>query len=311
MKPYFFRYVIGDAGNIERLVKVVKVAFDFPDTALLQWEVLTERNVMKKKKKSQFKGEFFRPRSYEPHLALARELGIFERGERWRLTISVGVPFLRLWKEGEKKATRFLLLAQLIRYDKWMLIPFLTDYLKHEKKPNEIVVDVWEKMWKTFPSVMELAEPPIPHSLVREEDKKIKRTAGHHALFRKRFLQTDQGLNLNEEQLKRIVECFENYKAPKFPSDYYSKIGFIITGKYPKRCELKNMKNEIYAAFKLFRKLSYASAQAVFHYIHGKILPGHYMDWNEYLHYLRSSGHFNLHSTYTPDDMLFSIKGVK
>jgi len=306
LKPNFLRYITGDAGHVERLVNSVKIVIEFPDMALLQREVLKERKIeVKKVRTKKHPGKFFAARSYEPHQALARELGIMERAERWRLTIAVGVPLLRLWEEGRMKAVRFLLL-----YDRWMLIPFLSEYLKHEKKPKEIVVDVWKKMWKTFPSAMELAEPQIPRSLLRE-DGSIKRTADHHVLFRRRFLQWDEGLNLNDEQLGRIVECFNNYKAPKFPSDYYSKIGFIMTGKYPSRREMQTMKKEIYSAFKLFSRLSYSSAAAVFHYIHGKILPGSYMDWDEYLHYLRSGGHFSLHSTSNPDDVLFTIKGER
>jgi len=139
LKPNFLRYITGDAGHVERLVKSIKIVLDFPDIALLQREVLAERKIEAKQRgiTKRHPGKFFAPRSYEPHQALARELGIMERAERWRLTIAVGVPFLRLWEEGKIKAARFLLLSQLIRYDRWLLIPFLSEYLKYEKKPTE------------------------------------------------------------------------------------------------------------------------------------------------------------------------------
>jgi len=308
LKPNFLRYITGDAGHLERLYEAVSVAVDYPDIAALQREVLAERKTDSQKTK-RFRG-LKRPRSYEPHQALARELGILERGERWRITSSVGSAFLRLWKEGGVKSTKYLLLALFIKYDRIMIIPFLSKLLEGEKEPPEIVADVWDLMWKEFPREMELAEPPLPLSL-RKEKNELKRTCSHHSLFRLRFLKSEEGLNLQDEQLSRIVKCFKNYSNPKFPSDYYSMIGYILTGKVPASCNLQCLNKETVSSFKIFSGGTYTSASAVFHYINGRMLPDKFIDWEEFLKFLKTSGHFNLHPSSSPDDVLFSIRGNK
>ena len=127
MRPPFLRYITGDAGHIKRLYDAVEIAREYPDIAALQREILAERKIDSEKSK-RYRG-LTKPRSYEPHQALARELDILERGERWRITSSVGKPFLIMWKEGKGEPPKYLLLAQYLRHDLAMTIPFLKKLL--------------------------------------------------------------------------------------------------------------------------------------------------------------------------------------
>lgn len=307
MKPNFLRYITGDAGDVQRMVEAIEVAADFPDIARLQRDVLKEKKAGGKLS-GRYRG-LEASRSFEPHQALARELGIFEREQRWRITPSVGIPFMRLWNEEKIKKSKYLLLYQFIRFDRNLVIPFLKELLKNEKKPPEIIADVWDQMWKMFRDEMELAEPPLTLSL-RKEKNQLKRTCGHHSLFRLRFLRSEVGLNLRDDQLKRIVEVFENYRNPKFSVDY-SKIGYVFSGEYPQQCEKKNLEEEIISAYKKFCKSTYTSAMGVFNYINCRMLLGKYIEWSNFMEYLRKSGNFSLHPSTRSDDILFTIKGRK
>jgi len=306
----FLRYITSDAGNFKRLYDAVKISLEFPDIASLQREILAERKTERKQKSSKrYPGKYFAPRSYEPHQSLARQLGILEKEERWRLAPSIGLPFLTIWDE-DKQPPKYLLLNQFLRFDRAFAVPFLIRFLKEGKdNANKIVAELWDDLWKKFPKEMESAEPPLPISLIRE-DGTLKRTCEHYALFRLRFLTKEEGLHLDENQLKRIVKIFGKiFRKPEYPSNYYSKIGYIFEGKFPEIKISKEFEKEIQSAFKKFQQARYASAAAVFHYINNKILPASCLDSKEYLHYLRSSGSYSLHPTFKKDDVLFTVKG--
>jgi len=306
LRQPFLRYITGDAGHLERLYNFVKVAQEFPDRASLQREILSERN-----SDSEISGMFTgikSPRSFEPHQALARELDILERGERWRVTSNVGKPFITLWEEPKTDLVRFLLLAQFLRYDRALAVPFIKEFLKGEKKPEEIIERVWNDLWKYFPKEMELAEPPLPRKL-RRDDGQLKRTCNHHAMFRLRFLTKKEGLGLDLEQISRITEVFENYRSPNFPTDYYSKIGFIFGGEDCKVEDAADYKEEILRLFKTYQSSGYASVGAVFHHINAEILPVKSLDSKEFLGHLRSDKTFSLSPSSKSDDMLFTIRG--
>ena len=305
MRQPFLRYITGDAGHVERLYIAVKIAQEFPDRAALQREVLSERR-FDSGTNAKFKG-ITKPRSFEPHQALARELDILERGERWRITAAIGKPFITLW-EKEKTITRFLLLAQFLRYDRAFSIPFLKEYLTGREKPAEIVAEIWKDLWKYFPREMELTEPPLPREL-RREDGQLKRTCNHHAMFRLRFLTKKEGLYLDSGQVSRIIAAFEDYRNPVFPSDYYSKIGFIFTGE---KCSIEKSGDhidDIQEYHKSYQSHGYASAAAVFHHINAEILPRKSLNWEEFLEYLRRNKTFSLSPSSKSDDMLFTLTG--
>lgn len=306
MRQPFLRYITGDAGHVKRLYDFVKIAQEFPDRAALQREILSER-----KSDSEKKGRFTgikSPRSFEPHQALARELDILEQGERWRITSSVGMPFLRLWEKEGMIPPKFLLLSQLLRYDRAMSIPFIKRYLIDGKtNAPKIISDIWVQMWKLFPIEMERAEPPLPRSLKRENGE-LKRTCNHHASFRLRFLTNDEGLSLDKEQLERMTDQFKNYNNPKFPSDHYAKIGFIFSGKECKVSETMSFKKEIVRSFGIFQSSGYSSVAAVFNYINNLILPSMSLDWNEFIQFMRNDGSFSLSPSSRSDDLLFTVK---
>jgi len=305
LRPPFLRYITGDAGHVKRLYDAVKIAEEFPDIAKEQRDMLAERKT-DSEKSNRYRG-LTKARSYEPHQALARELGILEKGERWRITESVGKPFLFLWEKEKIVPPKFLLLAQLLRYDKAMTVPFLESVLKKgEKGDPTAIFEIWDMLWKKFPKEMELAEPPLPFSL-KKENGELKRTCKHHSQFRIRFLIREEGLGLQKEQLERIVEVFSNYQQPKFPSDYYSKMGFIITGKKPSKYSQKDLGKLVKSGFKIFQKQSYSSAAAVFHYLNNKILPENFLDSEEFLKFLRTNKNYNLHPSSSENDILFSI----
>ncbi len=306
MRQPFLRYITGDAGHVKRLYDAVKIAQEYPDMAALQREILAERKTDSEKSK-RYRG-LTKPRSYEPHQALARELGILERGERWRVTSSVGKPFLVLWENKKSIPPTYLLLSQHLRYDRTMTVPFLDRLLKEKTNDAaEIIADIWEMIWKNSPREMELAQPLLPRSL-RHEDGRLKRTANHHAQFRIRFLQSEEGLNLKDDQLKRIIESFKNFKSKEFPSDYYSKIGFIVDGYLPKILSTKKVEVDLLLAHKKFQRFGYASASAVFHFLNDKILPKNFLDWADFLKYLRTSEKVSLSPSSKEDDILFTIK---
>jgi len=219
----------------------------------------------------------------------------------------VGGPFLRLWDE-EEKPPKYLLLNQFLRFDRAFAVPFLKRFLKGEEDVKKIIADLWDELWKFFPHEMENAEPALPLSL-RREDGTLKRTCEHYAMFRLRFLTKEDGLHLDENQLKRIVEVFgKNYLKPDYPSDYYAKIGYIFEGKFPEIKKSEDFDQEIRSKFNKIQQSGYASAAAVFHYLNSKILPAFCLDSKEYLHYLRSSDSFSMHPTFRSDDVLFTVK---
>lgn len=316
MRPPFLRYITGDAGNIDRLYRSVDIAREYPDIAKAQRTVLFEKKApLKKFTTDDHPDEFLSARSWEPHLALARELGILDRDERWTVTISVGEPFLYLWEKEGLVPPTFLLLAQLLRYDRAMTVPFLEGILREGAKEGpKIISTIWNLLWKKRVDEMEFAEPPLPFSLEKETKKKgefeLKRTAIHHSQFRIRFLMKEEGLSLRTDQLKRIVSVFSDDLNRKFPSDYYSKVGFIIAGKNPSKLKPESIKKQIKSGFKIFKQIRYASAEAVFHYLNNKILPENFLDSKEFFQHIRDRKSYSVQPSWSKDDLLFTVKGI-
>lgn len=319
------RRMVGDAGHIERLYWAVKTSYDTSiDSERLQWRRYIEQYGSRTKNPTQRKkgltmGPSEYGRSAEPHLAFAKELGLLEMPGtrvggswpsmgRWLVTAHAGRPFLTLWEVEKHQPPKYLLLALMLRHDRSFLIPFMRQVLKEgrESAPR-IVAKIWENLWRLYTREMILAEPPLPRSLIWK-DGQLKRTAKHHSDARLRFFLKPEGLNLDMENLRRLVEAFDGFEDKDLPSDHYKRIGYVFSGKYPAETGGQEIVDHVGYAYKKLLQTSHVSALGVFNYINELSLPENAVDWNQFLNVLRTNQSFSLHTSLMRGDVLFAFK---
>src|SRR6266571_6430926 len=105
------RRMVGDAGNLERLYFAVRNSAETSvDNEKQQWETFRRR--YSGSENSRFP-TLKSPRSAEPHIAFARELGLLEHrtsGGRWLVTAGPGRAFLHLWDLEQRSPPVYFLL---------------------------------------------------------------------------------------------------------------------------------------------------------------------------------------------------------
>ncbi len=201
--------MVGDAGDLERLYAAVEnSAKSAADSEKYQWETFN-RNY------SGSIGSRFptlmAPRSAEPHIAFARELGLLEHrsdGGRWLVTMGSGRAFLRLWEVDQHRPPTYFLLNSLLRYDRTLLLPLLRLVTQEKIDPPLAMAKVWEQMWKKYRNDMARLEPPVPLTMWHDDGRSLKRTAKHHSDSRLRLLTKKEGLGLTTDRIVRLVNEF-------------------------------------------------------------------------------------------------------
>jgi hypothetical protein len=304
--------MIGDAGNIVRMYWAVKTASEAQTENL---QVLSEVYLRKYAKlTSQGKGKrgLTKTRSLEPHFSLARELDLLEckERERWRITFGAGRAFIALWEKECKVPPTDLLLAQLFQYDRSFLIPFIHglvesdyDFSRHKfGQLGKIAKDAWEEVWSEGKRELEDAAPPIP------SPKTVKqRTLLHHANARVRLLNSDEGLSINIDKLRRLAQSFTNFQFKPMPNDYYFRIGEALSGKCPTKLSTEEQDTLIFKGFALLHRMGYASGYGVFSYLNEMSLPTKAVDWQDYYDYVRKRDGISTGSSFRRDDFLLNV----
>ena len=309
----WMRYMIGDAGNINRLYWAVKTASEVQAEHLETLSDFYLKNYGKLTSQGQGKRGLTRPRSLEPHFSLARELDLLEwkERERWRITFGPGKAFITLWEKWGKQPPTSLLLGQLVRYDRSFLVPFIlglveSDYdFSHRKFTGlgKVARDAWEEIWANGRRELELRDPPLPDA------KTVKRrTLLHHAQARVRFLNSSEGLALSIDKLRRLAQLFEDSQFKQLPSDYYFRIGDALTNIRPREIRNDECDQLIIRAFSSLQRMGYASGFGVFALVNEMALPKSALDWQTYSSYVRKQKGISTSSSFRSDDFLISVE---
>lgn len=309
----WMRYMIGDAGNINRLYWAVKTASEvqaehletLSDFYLKKYGDLTNQGKRKRGLK--------KPRSLEPHFSLARELDLLEwkERERWRITFGPGKAFIALWEKAGKQPPNGLLLGQLVRYDRSFLVPLIlglveSDYDFSSQKfigLEKIARDAWEEVWDMGRRELELKEPPLPDPQTVSE-----RTLLHHAQARLRFLNSNEGLSLNIDKLRRLAQLFSEFQFKPLPSDYYFRIGEALTARRPSSIPNTELDQLIVKAFSFLQRMGYASGFGLFAFVNELILPNNALDWQAYFEYVRKQKGLSTSASFRSDDFLVTLQ---
>lgn len=304
--------MVGDAGDLERLNAAVKnSAESAADSEKYQWETFA-RNY------SGSIGSKFptlmAPRSAEPHIAFARELGFLEHrsdGGRWLVTMGSGRAFLRLWGDDQHRPPTYFLLSHLLRYDRTLLLPFLRLLLQERIDPPLAIAKTWEQMWKKYRNDMARLEPPVPLTMWHDDGRSLKRTAKHHSDARLRLLTKKEGLGLANDRIVRLVDEFWDFKDTKLPSDSYFRIGFAMEGKKAEPISEETMRKWISLTVSRLQRGTFISAIAAFDYTNEMLLPREAVEWDTFSVFIRSSDLFVIHPSVRPGDFLFGISAQK
>jgi hypothetical protein len=300
--------MVGDAGNFDRLYAAVRNSAETSvDNEKRQWDSFRQK--YSGTEQSRFPS-LRSPRSAEPHIAFARELGLLEHrsaGGRWLVTAGAGRTFLDLCDdENRKPPTRFLI-GQLLRYDRTLLLPFLRKLVQEgvEKGPM-VMAETWGSMWKRHRNEMATLEPPVPISLWNS-DKTLKRTAKHHSDARIRFLLKEEGLGLTISQVQNLVDGLWESQDEKLPGDYFFRVGLALYGIQPERTTPQEARDLASKAYSQLCVGTYVSASSAFGYINELILPERAIVWEEFISMLRGRDNFAIHPSFQRGDLLYSI----
>jgi len=309
---FWMRYMIGDAGNVDRLYWAVKTASEIQTEHL---QTLSESYLKKYgnlTNQGNRKRGLTRPRSLEPHFSLARELDLLEckERERWRITFGAGKAFLALWEKKAKQPPLSLLIGQLIRYDRSFLIPFIlglvdSDYDFSRRRFEQLektARDAWEEVWHEGRRELEREEPPLPNP------KSVKpRTLLHHAHARVRLLNSAEGLCLNIDRLRELARLFSEFQFKPIPSDYYFRVGEAFAGTRP--CVLQKDEQDmlISEGFSFLQRMGYASGYGVFLYVNEISFPNKALDWQVYSEYVRKRDGMSTSAAFRRDDFLLNL----
>jgi len=309
----WMRYIIGDAGDVRRLYYAVKTASEIQADNLetLSYYYLKKygnlTNLGSKKRGLK------RQRSLEPHFSLARELDLLEWRERelWRITFGPGKTFIALWDLCGKHPPATLLLGQLIRYDRAFLIPLILALVESNYDFSRLkfigleptAKDVWEEIWVVGRRELEQRQPPFP-----DPETVSGRTLLHHATARVRFLNSNEGLGLNIDKVRRLAESFFEFQFKPLPSDYYYLIGKALTGNRPKEISEDELDQLVINGFSKLQRMGYASGFGVFAFVNELALPNAALDWEVYSSYVRRQKGISISTSFRRDDFLLTVK---
>jgi len=318
-KVHWMRYIVGDAGNLQRLYWAVKTASEVQaenlqtlcEIFLRKFRTISSQG---KRKRGFLKSKW---RSAEPHFSFARELDLLEWRERelWRLTFGAGRTFIALWDKGNVVPPRYLLLAQLLTYDRSFLIPLLLGLAEANydfsvgkfRGLEKIAREAWEEVWSLHGRELQSLDPPLP------SPKEVKdRTLLHHATARVRFLNTYEGIGLNMEKLQRLSQQFYDFQfAPQMPSDFFFRIGTALSGARPTEISGQETTDRALEALSVLQRADHASGYGIFLYINEKSLPSHALDWNSYVTHVRKEKPFSIRASFRRDDFLVTVERVQ
>ena len=313
MTVHWMRYLVGDAGNLQRTYLAVKTASEYQlDNMRAMCEIYLRKysgqTTMGERKRGLTNSEW---RSAEPHFSFARELDLLDGRniERWGVSFGAGRTFLNLWNSGCIPAT--MLLNQLLTYDRSFLLPFLVRLVETEydfstsryKGLEPKVREVWQEIWQTNRNELMNKEPPLP------DPKQVKdRTLLHHAASRIRFLSKMEGLGLNIEKLRRITEQFAGFEeTPRMPQDSFRRIKIALTGEVPKQIQEDYLKEAILEAFNKLQRGGHVSAYGTFLFVNERIGENVTVDWNNFADHVRKKELYSKSSSFRRDDQLLSI----
>jgi hypothetical protein len=302
----FIRYVAtSKAGDARRLYCAVKCAMDLQiDDQELLWEIFVNRCSSCSQVADCWRGgRPPRPRSAEPHFALARELDLIEWRQRWLATLGSGVAYVRLWERGRKPPVYFLL-AKLLEYDRAFLIPFLESCLQGIE-PREAAETAWCEIWRKYGQEIAGMEPPVP-------SRPDERTKVYHSATRLSMLKDPPptGMGLSDRQLESIVREFKPFAWVKtLPDDLYFHLSVAVDGVFPEPLGDDEILTKTREVFPVLKGTGYASVKAAYGFINEIVLPSSALSWNSFLEVLRRSSQIRLRSSFRSDDLLFRSGG--
>jgi len=309
------RYLVGDAGHLQRLYLAVKTASEYQVERL---ETLCEIYLKKyrqltadgSRKRGLLKSEW---RSAEPHFSFARELDLLEWRERWRTTFGAGRAFLSLWSNSSPPAS--LLLHQLLTYDRTFVIPFLIRLVEAEYDfaagkfvgLESYVKEVWQEIWDAHERELQSREPPLP------KPSEVKpRTLLHHAMARIRFLNRIEGLRLNMDKLNRLTQHFHGFEdSDEMPSDSFFRIGSAIGGRRPCEMNGSELTDKVLQAFSALQRARHASGYGVYLFVNQKALPEKAVDRQTFTSHVRKERPFSTRASFRRDDFLITVEAQK
>jgi hypothetical protein len=306
------RYLVGDAGHIQRLYLAVKTASEYQvenlqtlcEIYLRKFRGLT---VEGSKKRGLLKSTW---RSAEPHFSLARELDLLEwrDRERWKTTFGAGRTFLSLWND--KSPPQALLLHQLLTYDRTFLLPFLVRLIEADYDfavgrylgLQSYVKEVWQELWQSYGQELRSKEPPLP------ENPK-DRTLLHHAAARIRFLNKMEGLRLSMDKLIRLTHEFSGFEdSQNMPADSFFRIGAAVSGRRPSQLNGTDLSERILRAFSTLQRAGHASGHGIYLFVNETSLPQQAVDWEAFTEHVRKERPFSTRASFRRDDFLITVE---
>jgi len=316
LKVHWMRYLVGDAGHLQRLYLAVKTASEHQvddlqtlcEIYLKRYRQLTTEGQGKRGLRDS------RWRSAEPHFSFARELDLLELRERttWRITFGAGRAFLNLWSDLTPPAA--LLLHQLLSYDRTFLIPFLitlveADYDFATAKfvgLEKHVKDVWREMWELHGRELQAKEPRLP------KPSEVKpRTMLHHAMARIRFLNKMDGLRLNMDKLNRLTQLFQGFEdSDEMPSDSFFRLGSAVFGRSPLEMNSSELTERVLQAFAALQRAGHASAYGIYCFVNERALPEKAVDWQTFAGHVRREYPFSTRTSFRHDDFLITVERI-
>lgn len=312
MRVHWMRYLVGDAGNVQRLYFAVRTASDHEIENL---QTLCEIYLRKfrgltadgPRKRGLLHSSW---RSAEPHFSLAREIDLLEwrERERWRITFGAGKAFLSVWIDDSPP--KALLLHQLITYDRTFLIPFLIRLVEAEYDftagkfvgLEKYVEEIWSEMWQTYGRELREREPPLSATPKR-------RTLLHHAAARVRFLNKLEGLGLNMDKLIRLTQEFHGFEdTEEMPDDSFFRIGRAMSGRRPSELSASELTDKTLQAFSVLQRAGHASGFGAYLLVNERSLPEKAVDWTAFSDHIRKEGPFATRASFRRDDFLITVE---
>jgi len=316
LKVHWMRYLIGDAGNLQRMYLAVKTASEngvenlqtLCEIYLRKYRHLTTEG---SRKRGLMKSEW---RSAEPHFSLARELDLLEwrERERWRMTFGAGRTYLSLCDNNSNSVPMSLLLHQLMTYDRTFTVPFLIRLVEADYDfvagkfvgLEKYVRQVWEEIWEIHGRELQNMEPPLP-----KPPKKENRTLLHHGMARVRFLNKREGLHLNIDRLNKLAHQFHGFEdSDEMPPDSFFRIGTAISGREPSKMNETEITESILLAFYSLQRADHASGYGIYLYVNEKALPEKAVDWKTFTAHLRKGYPFSTRTSFRRDDYLVTVE---
>ncbi|QQG48733.1 MAG: hypothetical protein HY247_08370 [archaeon] len=317
MKVHWMRYLVGDAGHLQRTYLAVLTASKYRALSIRPLcELFIEKygglTVEGPRKRGLLDSEW---RSAEPHFSFARELDFLEgrRLERWDVTFGAGRTFLTLW-EAKQRQTE-LLLHQFLTHDRTFSLPFLSrlvdadyDFGRGRFKGLEgLAREVWEEIWKAHRYELVALEPPLPDSV-----KVTERTLLHHASARIRFLNRMDGLALNIDVLRRLTEGFQGTEdSDRMPADSFARIKAATSGLAPAEATANELHAALMDAYQTLQKAGYMSGYGAYLLVNQKLPANRYVAWETLVNHARVGEGFVWKSSFRSDDFLLGISPQK